>query len=110
MSIARGSPWCPRRGIAAAHELGYEIKLVGVAEIQDGAITARVYPAMLPKTHPLAAVRDVFNAVFVQGEEVGELMFFGRGAGARRRVRRRWRRRRDRSQPGHGGPCGGMYL
>jgi homoserine dehydrogenase len=69
------------RDIAAAHELGYEIKLVGVAETQDGAITARVYPAMLPKTHPLAAVRDVFNAVFVQGEEAGELMFFGRGAG-----------------------------
>jgi homoserine dehydrogenase len=69
------------RDIAAAHELGYEIKLVGVAETQDGAITARVYPAMLPKTHPLAAVRDVFNAVFVQGEAAGELMFFGRGAG-----------------------------
>jgi homoserine dehydrogenase len=69
------------RDISAAHELGYEIKLLGVAEIQDGAITARVYPAMLPKTHPLAAVRDVFNAVFVEGEESGELMFFGRGAG-----------------------------
>jgi homoserine dehydrogenase len=69
------------RDITAAHELGYEIKLVGVAEIQDGAVSARVYPAMLPKTHPLAAVRDVFNAVFVEGQEAGELMFFGRGAG-----------------------------
>jgi homoserine dehydrogenase len=69
------------RDITAAHELGYEIKLLGVAEIQDGAVSARVYPAMLPKTHPLASVRDVFNAVFVEGEESGELMFFGRGAG-----------------------------
>jgi homoserine dehydrogenase len=69
------------RDITAAHELGYEIKLLGVAESRDGTVSARVYPAMLPETHPLAAVRDVFNAVFVQGEEAGELMFFGRGAG-----------------------------
>jgi homoserine dehydrogenase len=69
------------RDITAAHDLGYEIKLLGVAEMQDGAVSARVYPAMLPKTHPLAAVRDVFNAVFVQGEQAGELMFFGKGAG-----------------------------
>ncbi|MGH2792245.1 MAG: homoserine dehydrogenase, partial [Actinomycetota bacterium] len=67
--------------IAAAHELGYEVKLLSVAEIEDGAISARVHPAMIPKTHPLASVRDVFNAVFVEGEESGELMFFGRGAG-----------------------------
>jgi homoserine dehydrogenase len=67
--------------IAAAHELGYEVKLVAVAEMDDGHVSARVHPAMLPKTHPLAAVRDVFNAIFVEGEEVGELMFFGRGAG-----------------------------
>jgi homoserine dehydrogenase len=69
------------RDITAAHELGYEIKLLGVAETDGGAITARVYPAMLPLTHPLAAVRGVFNAVFVEGQESGELMFFGRGAG-----------------------------
>ncbi len=67
--------------IAAAHELGYEIKLLSVTEVADGAISARVHPAMIPRTHPLASVRDVFNAVFVEGEEVGELMFFGRGAG-----------------------------
>ncbi|MDP9225217.1 MAG: homoserine dehydrogenase [Actinomycetota bacterium] len=69
------------RDITAAHELGYEIKLLGVAETGEGAVTARVYPAMLPQDHPLASVRDVFNAVFVEGEESGELMFFGRGAG-----------------------------
>jgi homoserine dehydrogenase len=67
--------------ITAAHELGYEVKLLAVAETDEGQISARVHPAMLPKTHPLAAVRDVFNAVFVEAEEVGELMFLGRGAG-----------------------------
>jgi len=67
--------------IAAAHDLGYEVKLLAVAELDEGEISARVHTAMIPKTHPLASVRDVFNAVFVEGEEVGELMFLGRGAG-----------------------------
>jgi homoserine dehydrogenase len=67
--------------IVAAHDMGYEVKLVAVAEIDEGEISARVHPAMIPRTHPLAAVRDVYNAIFVEGENVGELMFFGRGAG-----------------------------
>ena len=67
--------------IAAAHDLGYEIKLLAVAEEDDGAISARVHTAMVPQTHPLASVRDVYNAVFVEAERAGELMFFGRGAG-----------------------------
>ncbi|MBW3595167.1 MAG: homoserine dehydrogenase, partial [Actinobacteria bacterium] len=67
--------------IAAAHELGYEVKLLAVAESHEGQISARVHTAMVPKTHPLAAVRDVYNAVFVEAEQAGELMFFGRGAG-----------------------------
>lgn len=67
--------------IAAAHELGYEVKLLAVAEKEDDQISARVHTAMVPKTHPLAAVRDVYNAVFVEAERAGELMFFGRGAG-----------------------------
>ena len=67
--------------IRAAHDLGYEIKLLAVADMHEGQIAARVHPSMVPRTHPLAAVRDVFNAVFVQADEVGELMFFGRGAG-----------------------------
>ena len=67
--------------IAAAHELGYEVKLLAVAETQDGQISARVHTAMVPQDHPLAAVRDVYNAVFVETERAGELMFFGRGAG-----------------------------
>jgi homoserine dehydrogenase len=67
--------------IQAAHELGYVVKLLAIAEEDGGQISAHVHPAMLPQIHPLAAVRDVFNAVFVEGDEVGELMFFGRGAG-----------------------------
>jgi homoserine dehydrogenase len=70
-----------RADIAAAHQLGYEVKLLAIAEMKDGWISARVAPAMVPKTHPLASVRDVFNAVFVVGAQVGELMFLGRGAG-----------------------------
>lgn len=67
--------------IASAHDLGYEVKLLAVAEVEEGEVSVRVHPSMIPKTHPLAAVRDVFNAVFVEGEQVGELMFLGRGAG-----------------------------
>ena len=70
-----------RADIAAAHQLGYEIKLLAVAEMSEGHISARVHPAMVPKTHPLASVRDVYNAVFIQGEQSGDLMFSGRGAG-----------------------------
>ncbi|HEX2294243.1 MAG TPA: homoserine dehydrogenase [Actinomycetota bacterium] len=67
--------------VAAAHDLGYEVKLLAVAELDEGQVAVRVHPAMVPKTHPLASVREVFNAVFVEGEEVGELMLLGRGAG-----------------------------
>lgn len=74
--------------IAYARRLGYEIKLLAVAEKSvgaDGAISvgARVHPSMVPETHPLASVRDSFNAVFVEGHSAGELMFYGRGAGGR---------------------------
>ncbi len=67
--------------IVAAHELGYEVKLVAVAEMDEGQVAARVHPSMVPQAHPLASVRDVFNAVFIESEEAGELMFYGRGAG-----------------------------
>ena len=67
--------------IEAARDLGYAIKLLAVAEKQDDLISARVHTAMIPVTHPLAAVRDVYNAVFVEAKNAGELMFFGRGAG-----------------------------
>jgi homoserine dehydrogenase len=68
--------------IAFAHRLGYEVKLLAVAEQgDDGRVAVRVHPAMVPRTHPLAAVRDAFNAVFVEGDAAGPLMFYGRGAG-----------------------------
>lgn len=70
-----------RADIAAAHQLGYEVKLLAIAELDDGEISTRVGPAMVPRTHPLASVRDVFNAVFVEADRAGELMFLGRGAG-----------------------------
>lgn len=68
--------------IAFAERLGYVIKLLAIAErVNDDTFAVRVHPAMLPTTHPLASVRDSFNAVFIEGEAVGELMLYGRGAG-----------------------------
>ena len=67
--------------IAAAADLGYVVKLLAVAEERDGAVSARVHPAMVPVAHPLASVRGSFNAVFIEGRNVGQLMFYGRGAG-----------------------------
>jgi homoserine dehydrogenase len=72
--------------IEVADRLGYVVKLLAVAEaIQGGdgidSVAVRVHPAMVPKAHPLASVRGSFNAVFIEGEAVGELMLYGRGAG-----------------------------
>ena len=67
--------------IASARNLGYEVKLLAVAEESDRGIAVRVHPTMLPVGHPLASVRDSFNALFIEADAVGELMFYGRGAG-----------------------------
>jgi homoserine dehydrogenase len=69
--------------IAVAKRLGYVIKLLGIAERDraSGDIAVRVHPAMVPNTHPLASVRASYNAVFIEGDAVGSLMFYGRGAG-----------------------------
>ncbi|MDP8974978.1 MAG: homoserine dehydrogenase [Actinomycetota bacterium] len=67
--------------IAFARRLGYVVKLLAVAERSGDEVAVRVHPAMVPASHPLAAVRDSFNAVFIEGEAVGELMLYGRGAG-----------------------------
>ena len=67
--------------IAYARELGYRIKLLAIAKATDGAVEVRVHPTMIPATNPLAAVSGVFNAVFITGDNVGDLMFYGRGAG-----------------------------
>ena len=62
--------------------LGYVIKLLAVGRNTDDGIDVRVHPVFLPKTHPLASVNGVFNAVFVRGDVIGDAMFYGRGAGA----------------------------
>ena len=68
--------------IEYARDLGYVVKLLGVAKNDpENGITANVYPVMLPKNHPLASVNDVYNAIYVNGDAVGDAMFMGRGAG-----------------------------
>ena len=69
--------------IAIARRLGYVVKLLAIAEKIDDTetIAVRVHPAMVPMNHPLASVRDSYNAVVVEGDAVGQLMFYGRGAG-----------------------------
>jgi homoserine dehydrogenase len=67
--------------IADADRLGYVVKLLAIAELDDDAISVRVHPAMVPTEHPLASVREAFNAVFVEGPRIGQLMLYGRGAG-----------------------------
>lgn len=65
-----------------AKQLGYRMKLVGIAKRDEGKVEISVQPTLLPKNHPLASVNDVFNAVYVYGEAVGETMFYGPGAGS----------------------------
>jgi homoserine dehydrogenase len=72
--------------IASAKEAGFVIKLLAIAEKigssdNDSGISVRVHPTLLPREHPLAAVRGAFNAVFIEAENAGELMFYGQGAG-----------------------------
>ncbi|KLU58658.1 homoserine dehydrogenase [Peptococcaceae bacterium CEB3] len=65
-----------------ASELGCTVKLLGIAKHLDGGVEVRVHPAFLPKSHPLASVNGVFNAIYVVGDAVGETMFYGKGAGS----------------------------
>ena len=69
--------------IASAKRMGCTVKLLAICErAADGrSVTARVHPAMIPLTHPLASVREAYNAVFVEAEAAGQLMFYGPGAG-----------------------------
>lgn len=74
--------------IAYADRLGFVIKLLAIAKRSSEAATegeqlqVRVHPTLVPKSHPLANVNDVYNAILVEGEPIGQVMFFGRGAGA----------------------------
>jgi len=70
-----------QQDVVNAGELGYRIKLLAIAKASEGALEARVHPTMIPASSPLAAVSGVFNAVFMTGDNVGNLMFYGRGAG-----------------------------
>ena len=64
-----------------ASEFKMAIKLLAIAKEVDGKVELRVHPTMIPKKHPLANVYDSYNAVFIKGNAVGDLMFYGRGAG-----------------------------
>ncbi|MEK3913972.1 homoserine dehydrogenase [Paenibacillus sp. FSL H7-0331] len=77
----RGISQVTKEDIAYGKRLGYEVKLLGIAERQDDYISISVQPTMVKKSHPLASVNGVFNAVYVHGEAVGETMFYGPGAG-----------------------------
>lgn len=68
--------------IKYAGEMGYVIKLIASARSAADGLDVRVHPAMMPLDHPLAGVNDVFNAIFLEGDAVGEVMFYGRGAGS----------------------------
>ncbi len=70
-----------QQDVVNASELGYRIKLLAIAKASDGGLEARVHPTMIPASSPMAAVSGVFNAVFITGDNVGHLMFYGRGAG-----------------------------
>jgi len=71
--------------IASAAEMGSVVKLLAIAELVDAegteGVSVRVHPAIIPRSHPLASVREAFNAVFVESDAAGQLMFYGPGAG-----------------------------
>lgn len=72
--------------VASATEMGCVVKLLAICELREQpggeeAVSVRVHPAMIPRSHPLASVREAYNAVFVESEAAGQLMFYGPGAG-----------------------------
>ncbi|MBV9832430.1 MAG: homoserine dehydrogenase [Marmoricola sp.] len=73
------------RDVESAREMGSVVKLLAICALENGpdgpSVSARVHPAMIPRSHPLASVREAYNAVFVESEAAGQLMFYGPGAG-----------------------------
>jgi homoserine dehydrogenase len=67
--------------VASARAMGCTVKLLAICDRTEDSVGVRVHPAMIPRTHPLASVGDAFNAVYVEAEAAGQLMFYGRGAG-----------------------------
>lgn len=79
---AEGIAKLSKRDIEIARAIDHVIKLLAIAEVtKEGKVSARVHPTLIPRNHPLASVRNAFNAVFVEAKSAGELMFYGRGAG-----------------------------
>lgn len=70
------------KDIAYGQELGYTLKLLAIGKNSDNGIEVRVHPTFIPSTHPLASVNDSFNAVYLTGDAVDDIMLYGRGAGA----------------------------
>ncbi len=70
------------KDIAYGKELGYTLKLLAISKLKDGKLEARVHPAFLPNSHPLSSVKGSFNALFISGDNVDDVMLYGRGAGA----------------------------
>src|SRR6202011_4820114 len=79
---AEGIRHVSRLDIDFAEELGYRIKLLGIARLTDHGLEQRVHPCMVPRETPIAAVEGVFNAVVAEGDFVGRVVRGGRGAGA----------------------------
>ncbi|MNO74062.1 Homoserine dehydrogenase [compost metagenome] len=77
----RGISSVTKEDILYAKRLGYELKLLGIADREEEEISISVQPTLVKSSHPIAAVNGVFNAVYVYGEAVGETMFYGAGAG-----------------------------
>ncbi len=67
--------------VASARAMGCVVKLLAICDLTDTGVGVRVHPAMIPRSHPLASVGGAYNAVFVEGESAGQLMFYGQGAG-----------------------------
>lgn len=67
--------------VASARDMGSVVKLLAICELRGDQVAARVHPAMIPRSHPLASVHGAYNAVFVESEAAGQLMFYGPGAG-----------------------------
>ena len=67
--------------IKVGRELGYEVKLLAIGKREGNAIEMRVHPTMIPLSHPLASIKGSFNSIYINGSAVGEMMFYGRGAG-----------------------------
>ncbi|MEB1809016.1 MAG: homoserine dehydrogenase [Bacillaceae bacterium] len=80
--VVRGITTITQEDLHYCDQLGYTMKLIGLAHRSEGRVEVSVQPTLLPNEHPLAAVNDEFNAVYVYGEAVGETMFYGPGAGS----------------------------